>query len=92
MPVGPDEVTVGQRVLGYPPGDTLVVRRAPQPPEVGNLAALGRMPTALTGCLGLIATVALANFLVASTRRRGRDLAVLRVIGLNPARPDPRSW
>lgn len=54
------------------------------PPEVADLAALGRLPTALGGCLALIAGAALSHLLLVTTRRRAPELAVLRVLGFTP--------
>jgi hypothetical protein len=55
------------------------------PSEVRNLAELGRLPGAVGVTLGAIATVALGHAIVVSTRRRGRELAVMRVLGFTPA-------
>lgn len=54
------------------------------PGQVGNLAALGRLPSVLAGFLALLALVVLAHSLLLTTRRRSPDLAVLRVLGLSP--------
>ncbi|HEX7188270.1 MAG TPA: FtsX-like permease family protein, partial [Actinomycetes bacterium] len=58
---------------------------AAQPAEVRNLVALGRLPALLATFLTLLAVAVLAHSLVLTGRRRARDLAVLRVIGLTPA-------
>lgn len=55
------------------------------PSEVRNLAELGRLPGAVGLALGAIATVALGHAIVVSTRRRGRELAVMRVLGFTPS-------
>jgi putative ABC transport system permease protein len=55
------------------------------PPEVRNLAELGRLPAALGLFLAVIAAVALGHALWATTRRRAPELAILRVLGLTPA-------
>jgi hypothetical protein len=57
---------------------------AGRPPQIGNLAALGRLPAVLAAFLALLALVVLAHALVLTARRRSPDLAVLRVIGLTP--------
>jgi len=54
------------------------------PGQVGNLAALGRLPAVLAGFLALLALVVLAHSLLLTTRRRSPDLAVLRVLGMSP--------
>jgi hypothetical protein len=57
-----------------------VIRAAP-PRDVQNLIELGRLPEALGAFLALVASFALGHALVATTRRRAGDLAVLRTIG-----------
>ncbi|MGZ4597318.1 MAG: FtsX-like permease family protein, partial [Actinomycetes bacterium] len=58
-------------------------RRAP-PQDVRNLLDLGRLPTLLTLFLAVVAASVLAHGLLVTTRRRARDLAVLRAIGFTP--------
>ena len=55
-----------------------------QPPEVSNLAALGRLPSALGACLAVIAAAALSHLLIVTARRRARELTILRVLGFTP--------
>jgi MacB-like periplasmic core domain len=51
------------------------------PSNVDNLDELGALPLALAAFLALLAVVAVVHALVSTTRRRRRDLAVLRVLG-----------
>ena len=60
----------------------LTVRALPR--EVDNLRQLERLPGLLGGFLALIGLAALTNAVVLAVRRRGRDLAVLRVVGYTP--------
>ena len=57
---------------------------ASPPPQIRNLSGLGRLPTVLAAFLAVLAVVVLGHSLVLTARRRGADLAVLRVIGLTP--------
>jgi hypothetical protein len=54
------------------------------PSVVGNLAAVGATPWLLAGFLALIGGAGLAHALIVGVRRRRRDLAVIRAIGLRP--------
>jgi predicted lysophospholipase L1 biosynthesis ABC-type transport system permease subunit len=54
------------------------------PPEVSNLVDLGRLPGALQAFLVLVGAVALGHALVLTTRRRARDVGVLRALGFTP--------
>jgi predicted lysophospholipase L1 biosynthesis ABC-type transport system permease subunit len=56
-----------------------------QPLDVSDLERVSRVPYLLGGLLGTIALVSVAVTLAAAARRRRRDLAVLRSLGL--ARP-----
>jgi putative ABC transport system permease protein len=51
------------------------------PSNVDNLDELGALPWALAAFLALLAAIAAVHALVSTTRRRRRDLAVLRVLG-----------
>jgi predicted lysophospholipase L1 biosynthesis ABC-type transport system permease subunit len=55
------------------------------PLEVERLQQVDRLPLLLAIFLALLATTAVAHALLSSVRRRGRELAVLRVIGLSRA-------
>jgi ABC-type lipoprotein release transport system permease subunit len=54
------------------------------PAEVGKLRQVDRLPRALAILLAVLAAVATAHALALGVRRRGRDLAVLRVLGFRP--------
>jgi len=66
-------------VLGHGPPSVLSVQR---PAEIVNYRSMGTTPTALGAALASGAVVALALTLVASVRRRRRDLAMLKTLGL----------
>jgi predicted lysophospholipase L1 biosynthesis ABC-type transport system permease subunit len=48
---------------------------------VVSLASIAGVPVALSGLLALIAAGTLAHMLISSTRRRRRDLAILKTLG-----------
>lgn len=60
------------------------VAAAPQPEDVANFGQVTRLPQVLAGMLAVMAAAATANLLVGSVRRRRRDLAVFKTIGLVP--------
>jgi putative ABC transport system permease protein len=64
-------------------GDQVEVTAATEdaPSNVDNLDELGGLPWALAAFLAVLAAIAAAHALVSTTRRRRRDLAVLRVLG-----------
>jgi hypothetical protein len=62
-------------------GDTLGVLPVQRPAQISNYATLGAAPAVLAATLAAGAVVALFLTLFASVRRRGRDLAVLKVVG-----------
>ena len=53
-----------------------------QPAEIVNYRSMGVIPSVLAGWLALGATVALALVLFSSVRRRRRELALLKTLGL----------
>jgi FtsX-like permease family len=57
------------------------VTAAERPANVVSLASIAGLPVLLSGLLALIALGTLAHMLVSSTRRRRRDLAVLKTLG-----------
>jgi hypothetical protein len=57
------------------------VNAAERPASVASLASIGGVPVALSGLLALIAAGTLAHTLASSTRRRRRDLAILKTLG-----------
>jgi hypothetical protein len=54
------------------------------PVEVTKLRQVDRLPRVLAVLLALLAALATAHALLVAVRRRGRDLAVLRVLGFRP--------
>jgi hypothetical protein len=52
-----------------------------RPADIVNFGTMGSAPTVLAVLLGIMAIGALANALVASVRRRRRDLALLKALG-----------
>jgi hypothetical protein len=57
------------------------VTAAERPANVVSLASIAGLPVALSGLLALIAAGTLAHMLISSTRRRRRDLAILKTLG-----------
>jgi FtsX-like permease family len=57
------------------------VNAAERPASVVSLAGIAGLPVALSGLLALMAAGTLAHTLASSTRRRRRDLAILKTIG-----------
>ena len=64
-------------------GDVQFVETAELPDELTNLRNIRTLPLVLAGFLALLALAALSHVLATSARRRRRDFAVLRAIGLN---------
>jgi hypothetical protein len=62
-------------------GDTIAVVGVQRPAEIVNYRSIGSTPTLLVSGLALGAVSALALTLVASVRRRRRDLALLKSLG-----------
>src|SRR4029077_18569066 len=56
----------------------------PPVPDVSNLANVRRLPYLLAGFLMLLGLGAAAHALLTVSRRRRKELAVLRAIGLTP--------
>jgi predicted lysophospholipase L1 biosynthesis ABC-type transport system permease subunit len=54
---------------------------AEQPGSITSLARIADVPVLLSGLLALLAVGTLAHTLVSSTRRRRRDLAILKTLG-----------
>ena len=66
----------------YTPGDgTPTVVAVQRPAEIVNYGALGTTPALLGAALALGAVIALGLTLIASVRRRQRDLALLKTLG-----------
>ena len=57
------------------------VNAAERPASVVSLAGIAGLPVALSGLLALMAAGTLAHTLASSTRRRRRDLAILKTLG-----------
>jgi ABC-type antimicrobial peptide transport system permease subunit len=62
-------------------GGTFVVLPVQQPAEIVNYRTMGHTPALLAAALALGAVVALGLTLIASVRRRRRDLALLKTLG-----------
>jgi hypothetical protein len=52
--------------------------------DVLNLESVDRLPLILAGLVGLLGAAIVGNTMITSVRRRRRDLAVLKTIGLTP--------
>ena len=76
---------VGTKALAALPngqgGGTIVVLPVQRPAEIVNYRSMGATPTVLVSGLAVGAVVALGLTLVASVRRRRRDLALLKTLG-----------
>jgi len=68
--------------LGGP--GVVFVYRPTVPSDVANFGQVRNLPEILAGLLGLVAAAAMAHLLVTGLRRRRRDLAVLKTLGLVP--------
>jgi len=64
-------------------GDVLVSVPT-EPTDVANFGQVRRLPAVLAGLLALMAALTIAHLLITSIRRRRRELAVLRALGLVP--------
>jgi putative ABC transport system permease protein len=62
-------------------GRKLEVTAPERPPDVDNLAQLGRLPELLVAFLALLSVAVLAHSIVVTVRRRRRDLDTLRAMG-----------
>jgi hypothetical protein len=65
-------------------GNTVTVLGVQRPAQIVNYKTIGATPVILAGGLALGAIIALALTLVASVRRRRRDLALLKALGFTP--------
>src|SRR5262249_10490469 len=66
------------------PGQISAYSYPVRPGDVQNLTTLRRFPVALAAFAAFLALAALVNVLVTTVRRRRRELATLRSIGLTP--------
>jgi len=76
--------TLSDKVFAADPnatGDTVAVLGVQHPAEIVNYQSTGATPVILAAGLGLGAVIALALTLIASVRRRRRDLALLKTLG-----------
>jgi len=85
---GANAGVVSRRLLGAAasagcPVDQCQVVAAQRPADIANYTRVRATPTVLAGLLGLLAAATIAHVLLASTRRRRRDLAVLKVLGFS---------
>lgn len=63
-------------------GGAFAVLSAERPVDLVNFGRVQALPLVLGGLLGVFATATLAHLLVTSIRRRRRDLAILKTLGL----------
>jgi hypothetical protein len=63
--------------------DELAFHPASPPSEVDRLTAVESLPRTLAGVLGVLAVIAIVHTSSVTVRRRRRDLAVLRALGLS---------
>jgi putative ABC transport system permease protein len=73
---------IGGQLSGIRTVEGIQVLPVQRPAEIVNYRTMGAAPLALAGMLAAGAVVALALTLAASVRRRIRDLAVLKTLGL----------
>jgi hypothetical protein len=73
--IGHLQQVLGQQVQDVSPSDV--------PVELSNLRNIRTLPVVLAAFLALLAVAALSHVLVTSVRRRRRDFAVLRAMGLS---------
>jgi predicted lysophospholipase L1 biosynthesis ABC-type transport system permease subunit len=69
---------------GCPPG-CASISTDQQPADIRDYAQVIATPAALSGLLALLAVAALAHVLLTGVRRRRRDLAVLKILGMRRA-------
>jgi hypothetical protein len=73
---------IGARLSGIRSVQGIQVLPVQRPAEIVNYRAMGTAPLVLAGMLTAAAVVALALTLAASVRRRSRDYALLKTLGL----------
>ncbi len=73
---------IGGRLSGIRSVEGIQVLPVQRPAEIVNYRAMGTAPLVLAGMLAAGAVVALALTLAASVRRRSRDFALLKTLGL----------
>jgi len=62
----------------------LLVSVPTEPTDVANFGQVRRLPAILAGLLAVMAAITIAHLLITAIRRRRRELAVLRALGLVP--------
>jgi putative ABC transport system permease protein len=72
------------RPLAAQLGRSLEILPRATPPEVRNLADLGRLPEILAAALALVVGTVMAHTLVTAARRHTREMAVLAAVGATP--------
>jgi hypothetical protein len=80
--VGSDGADINAAALRHAPKGSVEVGYPKAPAEIERLTAVEDLPRLLAVALGVIGIVAVAHAATVTVRRRRRDLAVLRVIGL----------
>lgn len=65
---------------------------AEQPTDVANFAEVRVLPQILAGVLGLLALATTLHLVVSAVRRRRRELAVLRTLGMVPRQVSGLVW
>lgn len=81
-----DDADLDQVVARYEDPERNIAVDLPSPPgEVERLTAVRRLPWYLAGFLALLAAVTVTYSAAVAVRRRGRDLAVLRAMGMSAA-------
>ena len=79
-----DGLTKALRAAGCPIGSCLTTGDQ-RPTEIRNYASVRDVPLVLGAVLAVLAVATLAHVLLSSVRRRRRDLAVLKTLGLTRA-------
>src|SRR5438270_8549405 len=74
-------VSFAQHSNACPPDQQCVLTTAQRPADIRDYARVRGTPIALAAVLAFLAVAPLAHLLVTSTRRRRRDLAVLKTLG-----------
>ena len=69
-------------------GQTTCIVTDQRPNTVTNYAAIDATPEVLAGVLAVLGLAVLAQFILASARRRRRDFALLKVLGMFRRRPE----
>ncbi len=65
---------------------SFTVQAPVQPTDVADFGQVRHLPEILAGLLGIAGLLTLAHLLVSAIRRRRRDLAILKTLGMPPAK------